>query len=183
MKFTAPLVRLSLVTLAFGVTAISSSAQTPPPAAPAPAPAPAPAAAPAAAPAPALDYGDMKSVTLTTKAWQSLDAKNYPAVAGYTQKCIDTYKDQAVTMQKSLKEAAPKETAAQEWALNDVGTCFFIQGKALDDSGDKKGAMASYKFLADNLSFAQCWDTKGWFWKPADAARKRLAELQFDAAQ
>ena len=56
-------------------------------------------------------------------------------------------------------------------------------GKALDDQGDKKGAVAAYKALVDNLSFAQCWDPKGWFWSPADAARKRLAELQFDAAQ
>jgi hypothetical protein len=167
------LVRLSLLTLAVGATAISSPAQTP-----APSPAPAPAAA---APAPALDFGDMKSVTLTTKAWQALDAKNYPAVVGYTNKCIETYKSQATEQQKALKEPAPKETAAQQWALNDVGTCYFIQGKALDDSGDKKGAIAAYKALADTLSFAQCWDTKGWFWKPADAARKRLAELQFDS--
>ena len=169
----SPLVRFSLLTLALGVTAIPSFAQTP-----APAPAPTPAA-----PAPALDFGDMKSVTLTTKAWQALDAKNYPAVAGYTAKCIETYKEQAADQQKALKEPAPADTAAQQWALNDVGTCYFIQGKALDDSGDKKGAIVAYKALTDSLSFAQCWDTKGWFWKPADAARKRLAELQFDAAQ
>jgi hypothetical protein len=104
-------------------------------------------------------------------------------VLGYTKQCIDLYKDQAVKMQASLKEAAPKDTANQFWALNDVGTCYFIQGKALDDQGDKKGAIAAYKVLADSLSFAQCWDPQGWFWKPADAARKRLAELQFDAAQ
>jgi len=172
MKFTAPFVRLSLVTLAFGVTATSSPAQTP-----APTPAPAPAAAPA------LDFGDYSSSAITTKAWQALDAKNYPAVKGYTDKCIDSFKAQALQMQGTLKAPAESDKAASFWALNDVGTCYFIAAKALDDQGDKKGAMADYKFLADNLSFAQCWDTKGWFWKPADAARKRLAELQFDAAQ
>jgi hypothetical protein len=176
MNFSTSFVRLSLVTLAFGITAISSPAQTPAP--PPPAPAPAPAAA-----APALDFGDYSSSVITTKAWQALDAKNYPAVAGYTQKCIDSFKTQAVAMEATLKEPADKDKAASYWALNDVGTCYFIQGKALDDQGDKKGAMAAYKFLTDNLSFAQCWDTKGWFWKPADAAKKRLAELQFDAAQ
>ena len=102
---------------------------------------------------------------------------------GYTNKCIEMFKTQAVQMQSTLKEPAPKEKANDYWALNDVGTCYFIQGKALDDQGDKKGAIAAYKFLVDNLGFAQCWDTKGWFWKPADAARKRLTELQFDAAQ
>jgi hypothetical protein len=173
MKSPAPFVRLSLATLVLGISTLSGLAQTTntPPATPAP------------AAAPALDFGDYSSSAITTKAWQALDAKNYPAVKGYTDKCIETFKAQAMTMQASLKEAAPKEKANEYWALNDVGTCYFIQGKALDDQGDKKGAIAAYKFLADNLSFAQCWDTHGWFWKPADAARKRLAELQFDAAQ
>jgi len=141
-------------------------------------------AAPAAAAAPSgYDFGDSKSVTLTTKAWQALNGKDYAAVAAYTDKCITLYKDTAVQQQGSLKEAADKDSAATYWALNDVGTCYFIAGKALDDKGDKKGAIASYKFLVDKLAFAQCWDPNGWFWKPADAAKKRLAELQFDSAQ
>jgi len=144
----------------------------------------APAPAPAAASQPAsYDFGDSKSVTLTTKAWQALDAKDYAGVAAYTGKCIDTYKPQAVEQQGSLKAPADKDSANTYWALNDVGTCYFIAGKALDDKGDKKGAIAAYKFLVDNLAFAQCWDPNGWFWKPADAAKKRLAELQFDSAQ
>jgi len=177
MKSTAPALRLSFFSAALSLTVLSSHAQTSTNAATAP------AAAPSTNAAPALDFGDYSSSAITTKAWQALDSKNYPAVLAYTNKCIDSFKAQAVEMQGKLKEAAPKDSASQYWALNDVGTCYFIQGKALDDQGDKKGAMAAYKFLTDNLSFAQCWDTKGWFWKPADAARKRLAELQFDAAQ
>jgi hypothetical protein len=140
--------------------------------------------APAAAPqASQYDFGDCKSVTLTGKAWQALNAKDYAGVAAYTGKCIDTYKDTAIQQQASLKAPADKDSANTYWALNDVGTCYFIAGKALDDKGDKKGAIAAYKFLVDNLSFAQCWDPNGWFWKPADAAKKRLTELQFDSAQ
>ena len=174
MKPHTPLACLTLLG-ALGWTTLSSNAAT------TAAPTPPPAAAPAAAPA--LDFGDFTSATLTSKAWGALDSKNYPAVSGYTNKCIDMFKTQAVQMQSTLKEPAPKDKANDFWALNDVGTCYFILGKALDDQGDKKGAMAAYKFLVDNLSFAQCWDPKGWFWKPADAARKRLVELQFDAAQ
>lgn len=161
-------------------------AATPAPvAAPAPAPTPAPVAPAAEAPAAAADAGanDSKSSTLTTNAWKALEAKDYDAAIATTNKCITLYKEQAVKMQAGLQAPAPKDTAAQLWALNDVGTCYFIQGKALDEKGDKKGATDAYKFLVDNLSFAQCWDPKGWFWKPGDAARKRLAELQFDAAQ
>jgi|GEM_PF-753371 len=158
-----------LVVIAFPASAQTTNA----PAAKAP-------AAPAAA-APTLDFGDSSSSVITTKAWQALEAKNYDEVAGYTAKCIELYKAKAIEMQGTLKASAPKDKAAEYWALNDVGTCFFIQGKALDNKGDKKGALESYKFLVDNLGYAQCWDTKGWFWSPADAARKRLAELQFDA--
>ena len=173
MKFNQFLVRSCLIAFGLSLSTASSNAQTPPPAAP---------ATPATT-APALDFGDSKSSTLTTKAWQALDAKNYAEVIGYANKCIDLYKTQAVQMQGTLKAAADKDSANQYWALNDVGTCYFILGKALDDQGDKKGATAAYKSLVDTLSFAQCWDPKGWFWAPADAARKRLAELQFDAAQ
>jgi hypothetical protein len=144
-------------------------------------PVPAPAAAPAGPTN--YDFGDFKSVTLTSKAWKALTDKDYPGVAAYTGKCIDTYKDQAIQMQGSLKAPAAKDDANNYWALNDVGTCYFIAGQALDAKGDKKGAIAAYKFLVDKLSFAQCWDPQGWFWSPADAAKKRLAELQFDSAQ
>jgi len=153
-----------------GLSALPVSADAPPTSATAPA-------------APVLDFGDSTSSTLATKAWGALNSKDYASVTAYANKCIDLYKTQAVQMQGTLKEAAPKDSASQYWALNDVGSCYFILGKALDDQGDKKGATAAYKFLVDNLSFAQCWDPQGWFWKPADAARKRLAELQFDAAQ
>jgi len=173
MNFIPFAIRSGLLCLGLATTAISAQAQAPA--------APKPAAAPAAAGAPALDFGDSSSATLTSKAWAALEAKNYPEVLGYTNKCIELYKTQAVAMQAALKEPAPKETASSQWALNDVGTCYFIQGKALDDQKDTKGAIAAYKALADTLAFAQCWDPKGWFWKPADAARKRLVELQFDA--
>jgi hypothetical protein len=140
-------------------------------------------AAPAAASSGGYDFGDFKSVTLTGKAWKALTDKDYAGVAAYTGKCIDSFKSQALQMQGSLKAPASKDDANNYWALNDVGTCYFIAGKALDDKGDKKGAIAAYKYLVDNLSFAQCWDPNGWFWSPADAAKKRLAELQFDSAQ
>ncbi len=165
---------LSLMTMPLLSTAATPSTNAPA--------AKAPATAPAAAPdAPALDFGDSSSSVITTKAWQALNAKDYASAIGYTKKCIELYKTQALAMQATLKEPAPKETASSLWALNDVGTCYFIQGKALDDQGDKKGAIEAYKFLVDNLSFCQCWDPQGWFWPPAEGARKRLAELQFDS--
>ena len=144
-----------------------------------PTPTPTPAAS-----AGKLDLGDFKSSTITTKAWKALEGKNYDEVAGYTGKCIEMFKTQAVAQQQALKEPeTEKEKVFASWALNDVGTCYFIQGKALEEQSKKKEAVESYKFLADNLAFAQCWDTKGWFWKPAAAAKERIKALEFDTLE
>src|ERR1700677_749051 len=189
MKMPVSACKLTLLGLALGFASIAHGATTnttttpTAPAAPATTPAKTPPAAPAtaaktpaapAAPA-APDFGDGSSSTLTTKAWQALQGKDYAGVKAYTDQCIATFKTQAIQMQGTLKAPAPKASANQYWALNDVGSCYFIAAKALDEQGDKKGATADYKFLVDNLSYAQCWDPHGWFWPPAGAAKKRLA--------
>lgn len=142
---------------------------------------PAPSA-PAPAATPALDFGDFSSAAITTKAWQANEAKDFAAADAYTSKCIDMFKAQALDQQKALT-APPteKDEIFAQWALNDVGTCYFIRGQILEKQGKSKEAVASYKFLVDNLSFAQTWDPKGWFWKPAGAASERIKALEFDS--
>ena len=144
-----------------------------------------PAAAPAAAPAaPKLDFGDHGSATITGKAWAAHAAKNVAEVKGYVAKIRELYEATAIEQQASLTAPAPTEDKDHSyWALNDVGTCLFILGQSLEQSGDKAGALAAYKVLAEKLSFAQCWDAKGWFWRPAEAARGRIKALEFDAAE
>lgn len=128
-----------------------------------------------------LDFGDGTSSTLTTRAWQALDAKKFAEVLAFTAKCRETYEAKALEMQKSLTAAVPaeeKEKVGALFALNDVGTCYFIQGRALEGLGKKKEAIEAYQFLAKKLPFAQCWNPEGFYWKPADAATERLTELE-----
>ncbi len=129
-----------------------------------------------------LDFGDHSSATITTKAWEALNSKNYDSAVGYAKKCIEMYEKQAVEMQKGLKEpvTGDKDAVAKLWALNDVGTCFFIMGQALEKQEKNAEALAAYKQLAEKVPFAQCWDTKGWFWKPAEGAKGRIKALEFD---
>ena len=181
MKPIFPL--LSLVT-ALSVVAPSAFGQAPagPDTQPTP-PAPAPAA-PVNPPAPpVLDFGDHSSSTLTSKAWDAFNAKNQPAAQAYAKKCIELYQTKAIEMQKAIAPAPPtvKEEIQKQWALNDVGTAYFILGQSLEAEGKAKEAAAAFKFLVENLPLAQCWDTKGWFWKPADAARERAKALEFEA--
>lgn len=126
------------------------------------------------------DFGDSKSTTLTGKAWGALAETPAEAVV-FAKKCVDLYEKDALKMQAGLKDFVVDDgtnAIAELWALNDVGTSYFIMGKALEKQGKKKDAIAAYTTLKTTLGFAQCWDPEGWFWKPAAAATERLAELK-----
>ncbi len=129
-----------------------------------------------------LNFGDHSSATITGKAWDALNAKNYANAVAYAKKCVEMYEKEAVEMQKELKGpvTGEREEVAKKWALNDVGTCLFITGQALEKQEKPAEALAAYKQLVEKVSFAQCWDTKGWFWKPAEGAKARIKALEFD---
>jgi hypothetical protein len=129
----------------------------------------------------AQDFGDHSSATLTKKAWEALAAGNGDDVLAYTGKCRELYAAEAKKQQASLTDFAAADKAHDAWALNDVGTCLFIEGQLREKQDKPKEAIAAYRQLTDELKFCQCWDTKGWFWKPAEAAAGRLKELEFDA--
>ncbi len=131
----------------------------------------------------APDFGDHKSETLTSKAWKAHGSGNAEEALAYVGKCIELYEAEAKKMQEALKElpaTEPKEETFKRWALNDVGTCLFIKGEVLLKKGDKQGAKEAFAKLVAGFKWAQCWDEKGWFWKPADAAKQKLVELEFD---
>jgi len=126
-----------------------------------------------------LDFGDYSSTFLTTQAWKALRADNSKAVATYVEKVVELYEDKARAMQESMTEYAweSKDEIFAKWALNDVGTAFFIKGESLKKSGKSKLAEKAYKKVVDKYYYAQCWDPNGWFWKPAEAAQQSLDEL------
>ena len=131
-------------------------------------------------PAQAYEYGDMKSSTLIGKAWQALAKNDLEAVLAYTGKCIELYGAKAEEMQKSLS-VYPQGTDSEifaYWALNDVATGLFIQGEAYSSAKMIDEAVAAYNKLGENYSYGQCYDPHGWFWKPADAAKEKLAMIQ-----
>jgi hypothetical protein len=129
----------------------------------------------------AQDFGDHTSATLTGKAWKALADGPAEHVLAYTGKCRELYLAEAVKQQKSLTDFAPTDKAHDAWALNDVGTCLFIEGQVHEKAGQTAAAIEAYRTLADELKFSQCWDPKGWFWRPAEAAAGRIKQLEFDA--
>lgn len=126
-----------------------------------------------------IDFGDMTSSTLTTKAWEAYNNNNIKLVLAYTEKCIKIYEEKAKEMQASLTEYPweSNEKIFSYWALNDVGACYFIQGEAYKKAGMVEEARVAYNKVMNDFYFSQCWDPNGWFWKPAQAAEQRLLEF------
>ena len=122
---------------------------------------------------------------ITDAAWSATLKKNHNEVINQTEKCIKLYEKKALKMQKSMSKPVPtgaqglnKETVMSKWALNSVGTCYFLQGRAYENMNKPEEALRIYRKLSNTLSFAQCWDPNGWFWKPAIAAKKRIKALE-----
>lgn len=128
----------------------------------------------------AQDFGDHKSSTLTTKAWNELGKNNSDLAVAYADKCIELYMKEAVKMQNSLQDFSSQSDTPKYWALNDVGTCLYIKAQALLQKGKKKEALAAFKELTEKLKFAQCWDPNGWFWKPSEAAKEKMVEMELE---
>ena len=125
-----------------------------------------------------LDYGDYKSATLQVKAWEALDEREYEDAVKYTEKCAELYEEKAREMQASLWTKPRPEVTWDYWALNDVGTCYFIRGEALTKLKEFEQAIAAYKVVRDELSYSQAWDPKGWFWSASDAAKEKINMLE-----
>ncbi|MEI8011035.1 MAG: tetratricopeptide repeat protein [Candidatus Omnitrophota bacterium] len=126
-----------------------------------------------------LDFGNMSSATLVNRLWDSLAKKDLTLVMAYHAKLVSVYEAKAKEMQLSMKEYAweSPEKIHSFWALNDVGTGYFILGEANRQAGKKEDAIAAFQKIVSDFGFAQCWDPNGWFWKPAEAAEQKLVEL------
>lgn len=127
-------------------------------------------------PAMAYNYGDYRSSTLVSKAWQAFEQADVEAVLAYTNKAIELYEEQARGMQSKLTEypTGTKEKVFSFWALNDIGTAYFIQGEAFRKADMKEEAAKAYNKVIKEFSYAQTWDPAGFFWKPAEAAQEKL---------
>ena len=101
-----------------------------------------------------------------------------------TRQCISLFENQAIQQQQALSAAplngvvseADKQRIFANWALNDVGTGYYILGLALEQLYRLNEAKEAYRG-ALKFPYVRTWDPKGWFWSPAEAAAKRLTEI------
>ncbi len=127
----------------------------------------------------AYSFGDFRSETLAGKAWEALSKNDVEAVLAYTNKCMELYGEQAKKMQADLQDypKGKNQEIFAFWALNDVATSLFIQGEAYRNAKMNEEAKEVYNKLINEYKYGQAWDPKGWFWKPAEAAKEKLNML------
>ena len=115
---------------------------------------------------------------VTGKAWNALGRKDWNAAISHADRALRTWGTQAKRTNAKFDGYAPAKDAKKYSNLNEVGTCLMLKGDALRQKGDLNGATATYELLLRDYQYAQVWDPKGWFWKPAESARKNLAKLK-----
>lgn len=139
---------------------------------------------PTPTPAPTSTPVLTSSAEFVTAAWDAYNRNDFPKAIELAQECINRWESEAVKQQAALTQPPPNgQVTAEErsqvfvnWALNDVGTAYFIQALSYEKSGKPSNAKEAYNAV---LTFpgARCWDPQGWFWSPAEAARDNLAKL------
>jgi tetratricopeptide (TPR) repeat protein len=124
----------------------------------------------------------------TAAAWEALNGEQFEAAIKHADECIDEFRGAARRLQEKLekdKATLPTGTVDEQQKqkifsnglLNDVGTCYFIKGKAAEKLGRKDDAMHAYE-EAKKLTYARTWDPNGWFWSPSEGAADRLDAIR-----
>lgn len=129
------------------------------------------------------------NVRLTTAAWSAFNKKDYRTAIEKAAKCINEFQGAANREQAELKgqgapyppvgRASPEEQTVifARGLLNDVATCFYIQGRSAEYLGLLEDAKRAYQ-QASTYTYARTWDPDGgFFWSPAQASTDRLSML------
>jgi tetratricopeptide (TPR) repeat protein len=128
----------------------------------------------------AVDFGDSSSNTLMRKAWHAYGELEDEYALAFIHRSVEKYFEKALEQQNSLSSFPSYEDAHNFWALNDVGTSLYLKGIILERQGKTREAIEAYRQVVEQLSFSQCWDQRGWFWKPAEAANAKAKALAYD---
>jgi len=120
------------------------------------------------------------SASLTINAWGAFNEQQYELAIEFSEKCIHRYSDKAIRMQSELTDfpEGSSDDIHRYYALNDVTTAHYIKAESLFALDRIEEAVTVYQALLDYYTFGQCWDQRGWFWKPAVAAREKLNMIE-----
>ncbi len=126
---------------------------------------------------------------LTTEAWQALNTRKFSNAIRKASECIDEFEPSAIQEQNGfLRDSIPcpptghvddstKRRIFEHGVLNDVGTCWFIKGRALERLDSIVQARNAYR-RSMRYPCARTYDKpQDLFWSPAKVSGERLQYL------
>ena len=122
------------------------------------------------------------SKDLLIKAWEAHGKDDITATFQVTQQCIDLYKGEADKQQASLAKKPTGADIDSFSSLNNVATCYFIQGESYMRQGKKKEALDTFNIIIKKYPFAQAWDQRGWYWSVAQVSKQSIDKMEQGAA-
>ena len=123
------------------------------------------------------DFTDESSAALTIKAWDALNKKDEGSILAYTSRCMELYEENAKNQQQSMSGFAPSGAEKNYQHLNDIAACYFIQAEFYKYKRQWQESRAAYQKIVDEFSFAQYWDPRGWWWKPAEISKDEVKKI------
>ena len=122
------------------------------------------------------------SCVMQVNAWDALGDERYDDAIAITEECTEQFGEAARETHSSMSGPIVAKNELEYWVeygvLTDVAACYFIQGEALTKLDRAEEALVAYRVLAEELNYSQLWDPRGWFWKPADVAESRIADIE-----
>ena len=130
-----------------------------------------------------------RNVELTNKAWEAHERGDYEAAIAAAERCIRRFKAEADKDEKELEDkhavlpptgkVSPQQKKAifEQGVLNDVATCYWIEGHSAQQLHRNEQARGAYQAAA-KYRYARTWDKRGWFWSPAEDASDRLQDVK-----
>lgn len=112
-------------------------------------------------------------------AWQLLGKQDYGYSMGYALKVNKLYGAEADKQQSALKAAKTdsERSIDSNWALNVVGSAYFLLGKAYYEINDKENAKSMFTTLVTRYEDAYLRDRDGTAWQLSKVVRKLFPDL------
>lgn len=125
----------------------------------------------------------------TEQAWWAFDKGQYKRAIANADECISAFKPEADKQQKelTLSNVPPsaidglseqdKQVVLKRGTLNDVATCFFIKGRALEKNKRYNEAKRAYLVVTNYPHARALQKNLTSFWSPSEVALGRLDTL------
>ncbi len=126
------------------------------------------------------------------KAWAASGAGNFQDVYRITNECIEKFGKEADALAQTLNNFPSQKKRGMYQVMNNVATCYFIQGEAYlkegiilmkegkQEQAKEKFACAKKVFLEviGKYPYAQAWDPRGWYWSIREASQKTVEKIE-----